>query len=298
MILGTRKTLRVCAVSAAAMGVAGPAYAASGDTVHESTKVNQEMTIKPDARGSGTSVGGVRARATRVSRSGRVLASKALATASTAAPAAGIARSGGCVKNKRRRGFVSYAPRYSRAKTDAYEFQYVFHLYKQSNARRRGEGKAKTKQYEMCAIGGGRAKGGNRLERARSSMAAKTKSSTILGPGDWGKGKEEPSAEASLSFEVPVKPVTISGTLSVHPQDLLTGGQGTDRSKSFGDYSFNQVNGIWQGGSTFRFQGSTNFQGNVAIGLWEYLQSSPGPRFAVSAGLERHCSHPYGIGCK
>ena len=87
MILGTRKTLGVCAVSAAAMAVAGPAYAASGDTVHESTKVNQEMTIKPDARGSGTSVGGVRARATRVSRSGRVLASKALATASTAAPA-------------------------------------------------------------------------------------------------------------------------------------------------------------------------------------------------------------------
>ncbi len=150
----------------------------------------------------------------------------------------------------------------------------------------------------MCAIGGGRAKGGNRLERARSSMAAKTKSSTILGPGDWGKGKEEPSAEASLSFEVPVKPVTISGTLSVHPQDLLTGGQGSDRSKSFGDYSFNQVNGIWQGGSTFVFQGSTNFQGNVAIGLWEYLQASPGPRFAASAGVERHCGRPYGIGCK
>lgn len=252
------------------------------------------MTIKPDARGSGASVSGVRARATRVSRSGRVLASRALATASTAAPAAGIARRGSCVKNKSRRGFATYAPRYSRAKTDAYEFQYVFQLYKQNKARRRF--RRPTKQYEMCAIGGGRAKGGNRLERARSSMAAKTKSSTII-DHSWGSGKEQPSAEASLSFSVPVKPVTISGSLSVHPQDLLTGGQGSDRSKSFGDYSFNQVNGIWQGGSTFRFQGSTNYQGNVAHALWEYVQASPGPRFAASAGIEKHCGRPFGIGC-
>ena len=97
---------------------------------------------------------------------------------------------------------------------------------------------------------------------------------------------------------MPVKAVTISGTLSVHPQDLLTGGQGSDRTKSFGDYSFNQVNGVWQGGSTFRFQGSTNFQGNVAIGLWEYLQAGRGPRFAASAGIEKHCGRLGGIGCK
>jgi len=198
------------------------------------------------------------------------------------------------VINKRRRGFVSYAPRYSRAKKDAYEFQYIFQLYKQSLARRRS--KRPTKQYEMCAIGGGRSKGGNRLERTRSSMTANSSQSTII-DHSWGSGKEEPSAEASLSFSVPVKPVTVSGSLTVHPQDLLTGGQGSDRSYSFGAYSFNQVNGIWQGGSTLRFQGSNNYQGNVAHGLWEYLQTSPTPRFGTQGGVEYHCGHPFGVGC-
>ena len=61
-------------------------------------------------------------------------------------------------------------------------------------------------------------------------------------------------------------PVSIGATLPVNPSYDLRGSQGSDSDAQsvFDGISTNQVNALWESSDTFRWQGSSEYQGNVS----------------------------------
>lgn len=229
--------------------------------------------------------------------SGRVLRSAGAAPASLAARA-GASQSGyTCVNNRRRRGFTAYTPQPITQSTDAYYVRHVYHLYKQNRARVLDDD-YNSKQFEACSVGGAHSRGGNRLSRVVSMMSMFSRD-RLIGQ-KWDSGKEVSDAKANLKFAVPIKPVTIEGSVDVHPTYTITGSQGPDKQAPDGwdGYAYNQVNAIWEGSHTWRWQGSTQFQGNVGHALWELPQRSRTPQIVYAQDHERFCGKVAGIGCE
>jgi hypothetical protein len=233
---------------------------------------------------------------------GRTVSQSSFAAEAPQRVLAGTAATGyACVNNRSRNGFVAYTPWRRSASQDAYYFQYIYSLYKQNRARRLvspSGTRYRSKQYEMCSTGNAHSRGGNHLSRAVTSFTTSNRRSQIIG---WkaGKGVRQGTVSASLGFAVPVGPVTINGSVDVHPQDTFSGGQGPDKDASdvFDGHELNQVNAMWEGSDTFRWQGSTHFEGNVGHGLWEYRQTSRAPGFYIEPSVRWFCGHPFGIGC-
>jgi hypothetical protein len=231
-------------------------------------------------------------------RSGRVLRSAKVARTSLDSGASASASGYTCVNNRHRRGFVAYSPQAITWSTKAYYQRHLYHLYKQNRARRL-DSRYRSKQWEACSVGGAHARGGNRLSRVVSMMTMVTRKDRLVG-WKWDSGKEVPTARANLKFAVPIKPVTIEGSVDVHPTYTLTGSQGPDKQglDTWDSYVHNQVNAIWEGSSTFRWQGSTHFQGNVGHALWELPQQSRTPEIRYSQDHERFCGRVWPIGCE
>jgi hypothetical protein len=295
--------VRACA-GVVALGMTGPAAAeaaAENDRVQRSVAVSYPAIISP---------GAATAAARHLPAVRKVLDSRerTLATSRFAAPpprrlvASSAQRGYACVNNRRRRGFVAYQPWTRSDSTDAYYYQFIYSLYKQNRARRltstRTGRRYQSKQYEMCSTGGAHSRGGNRLERVGTSFAVTNRSTRIIG-WKWGKGVRNGTISASLGFAVPVRPVTINGSVNVHDQDEFTGSQGPDKASPdvFDPYVRNQVNALWEGSDTFVWQGSTHFEGNVGHALWEYRQSSRSPSFLIDPSLEYHCGRIRPFGC-
>jgi hypothetical protein len=297
--MGLRGRLGI-AICAVALVVPATASANAGDRVSRVTVESYPAIVSVDgATASARPLRGVRrvldAQGRTVSRSSFLAAAPRRVVASTADT--GYA----CVNNRQRRGFVAYTPWRRSASKDAYYFQYVYSLYKQNRARRLVSPSGRnyrSKQYEMCSTGNAHSRGGNHLSRAVTSFTTANTRSQIIG-WKWGKGTRQGTVSASLGFAVPVGPVTINGSVDVHPQDTFTGGQGPDKDASdiFDGHELNQVNAMWEGSDTFRWQGSTHFEGNVGHGLWEYRQSSRAPTFYIEPSVRWFCGHPFGIGC-
>jgi hypothetical protein len=232
-------------------------------------------------------------------QSGRILRSAKVAPASLASGASASASGYTCVNNRRRRQFVAYDPQAITQNTDAYYVRHLYHLYKQNRARFLGPNDKPSKQWEVCSVGGAHARGGNRLSRVVSMMTLVSRADRLIGQ-KWDSGQEVSAAKANLKFAVPVKPVTIEGSVDVHPTYTLTGSQGPDKQAPDGwdRYAYNQVNAIWEGSDTFRWQGSTHFQGNVGHALWELPQRSRTPEIFYAQNHDRFCGKAFGIGCE
>ena len=199
-----------------------------------------------------------------------------------------------CVNNRGRRGFTAYPPRARSMSTDALYIRFVYHYYKQNGARQLGPRNRRfaTKQLEGCTTGGASARGGNKLRRVVTGMTMASRADRLIGQ-KWGRGKDKATAKANLSFAVPVRAVTITGSVDVHPEDTFTGSQGPDKQAPslIDKYDYNQVNAFWEKGSpNIRFNGSTHFQGNVAHGLWELPQSQRTPAIYSYAQSLRKCA--------
>jgi hypothetical protein len=281
--------------------VAAPAAAADrGDRVRAVTSDTYPVSIRIDERTQGLAAvarAGIRRRAdgrahaAATTRIGRArVASGAVHASSTFA----------CVSNRRRDGFVTYEPVQVKADEDAYFSKYTFHLYKQNRARRltAPTGRYSSKQFEMCAAGGADTRGGNRLTRAVAMFTLRTQYDRLIG-WKWGSAQREGTVSASLSFAVPVKPVSIGATVNVNSKDGFKGAVGPDGQapEDFEQFKFNEVNSIFETGTTWRWQGSTSFDGNVGHALWELPQSARNPRTDVATNVRWHCGHLFGIGC-
>lgn len=278
-------------------GTAGARYAKS-QRVTQSTSIGYSARVSFDANDR-PRVRALPGRQELVSRRGGVVASRALPPADTTLAGAS-AQGYTCVNNRRRRGFVAYSPQPLTKSTDAYYIRFLFHLYKQNRARklRDASGPYKSKQWESCAVGGAHALGGNHLSRVLGTLTMYSGADHLIG-WKWDKGKELSTASASLKFAVPIRPVTIEGSLDVHPQNTFTGAQGPDQDapSAFDHYLQNQVNTLWEGSHTFRWQGSTHFEGNIGHALWELPQRARTPTIVYGQNLRKFCGHPFGIDC-
>lgn len=298
--LNTRRIAIVAAVCCI-VGTA-PAQASrtsAADRVQQTVSEGYTVKLSFDSRDRATATALRGRRSVRSRTAGGRVRSASIAPASLRSATAS-ASNYTCVENRKRRGFVAYTPLPMTRSNDARYLRFVYHRYKQNRARRfnRDEpGEYVSKQIEVCSVGGGQSRGGNRLSRVVTMMTMKS-SDRLIGQ-KWDSGEEQSKANASLTFAVPVKPVDISATINVHPTYKLTGGQGPDKQgpDSFEPIAYNQVNAAWEGSSTFRWQGSTHFQGNVGHALWELPQSQPTPEIYYSMNHERFCGRPPPFSC-
>jgi hypothetical protein len=228
---------------------------------------------------------------------GRAVSSRSLRRG--AAPQAGAsAQTGSCLANRRRRGFVDKGVIHREyANNKAYYVRFLYFYYRQNNARRAGPRRRLQRQFELCSVGGAHSKGGNRLDRVMTYMVFTSKKDRLI-KWDWGVGKDVGKASRSLTFSVPIKPVTIGASIPIGGSGRLTGAQGYDKDtpKGLRGYEFNQVVGLWEGPTG----GSTDFEGNVAHGLWEIPQRTPAskvPAWGLEAGVEYECGRIFG-GCE
>jgi hypothetical protein len=220
---------------------------------------------------------------------GRAVASRTLGRG--AAPGANAsAQTGTCLANRRRRGFVDKGVIHREyANNKAYYVRFLYFYYRQNNARRAGPRRRLQRQFEICTVGGAHSKGGNRLDRVMSYIVFTSKRDRLI-KWDWGVGTDVGKASRSLTFSVPIKPVTIGASIPIGGSGRLTGAQGYDKDtpKDLRGYEFNQVVGLWEGPTG----GSTDFEGNVAHGLWEIPQRTPAsqvPAWGLEAGVEYEC---------
>lgn len=125
--------------------------------------------------------------------------------------------------------------------------------------------------------------------------------SSILGTR-WKEGKTPQDYLSSLGSEVPVRGVTIKGSIQQSPSNSLKGSvappYGLDEMAR---PHRNAVNAWWEDGCRPRcprLGGSNNYQGSVGEGLWEFPQSYKGESlrrgWRVVGYVEHHCSNPFG----
>jgi hypothetical protein len=230
---------------------------------------------------------------------GRVRSSRSLPL-TPASRMAARADGGKCYESGTRKGFKFLGTKTDAADNKAYYVRFKYFAFKLNNARTRGQKKTTiTKQIEMCSVGGGSPKDGNRVDKVVSLMSLKTKKDRLIDQ-DWAKGEDKPTAAADLNFKVGKGPIEISGTIPVHPTNKLTGSQGyyDDAPTKFDKYRQNEVNAWWEGGlGVILNAGSSDFQGTVGHALWELPQGAANPKFIVEAGFYYHCQFGFIQGC-
>jgi hypothetical protein len=207
-----------------------------------------------------------------------------------------------CVHDSKQPGFTPYTPPTDYPINDKNEKgSFKFHLYSQDDARR-NQYNAPTVQFLGCSVGGVDGQNGSRIRVSGPGMAFNdANGSNIIGTR-WREGKTPADYSVELGFEVPVRAVTVKGSIQQHPSNSLKGSvvppYGWDEMERL---HRNAVNAWWEDGCRprcTRWGGSNNYQGSVGEGLWEFPQSYK--RDALARGwkmtgyVEHHCSNPFG----
>ncbi len=207
-----------------------------------------------------------------------------------------------CVHDSKQPGFTPYTPPtdYPIDKKNE-KGSFKFHMYSQDDARRDERG-APTVQFLVCGVGGVDGQNGSRLRVSGPGMAFNdANASNIIGT-KWREGKTPEDYSVTLGFEVPVRGVTITGSIQQDPSNYL-------RGSVVPPYGYNEmerlhrnaVNAWWEDGCRprcTRWGGSNHYQGSVGEGLWEFPQWYK--RDALARGwkmvpyVEHHCSNPFG----
>jgi len=179
---------------------------------------------------------------------------------------------------------------------------YQYHPYMLHRARYRGH--SETNQVEVCSTGGGNLRGNSRIFQVGTGMAADDATQFLKIGQAWQSGSTPKDYSLSLGFQVAPKesPVSISASITQTPTDKLMGSI-IGPFKSFMDrYARNAVNAWWQDacvdswhGCHFSWNGSANFQGTIAQGLWEYpvSQMPSAIWFRFTPYLRSGCAHWY-----
>jgi hypothetical protein len=179
-------------------------------------------------------------------------------------------------------------------------FYHPYVLYGARKIRQYGE----TNQFEVCTTGGGALRGGSRLYKVGTGMALADVSQTRKIGQIWQSGSTPKDYSLSMGFQVAPKksPISINASISQTPTDKLMGSIIGPYKTMVDDYTANAVNAWWQDecvdswkGCHFSWNGSANFQGTIAQGLWEYpADSMPSTvRFYFMPFVDRSCNHWY-----
>lgn len=220
-----------------------------------------------------------------------------LELASTATP---TGESYGCIRHGNNANLTIYTPKYVSANNNKYYMQFIYHKYMITNARQFANG-TWTRQFEWCTAGGGSTKNGYHTKTVGSTVTTNTSTPRIVG-WKWGTTTVDSTVSATLGFKVgdPKGVVNLDGSVQVHPRDTYTGTQGpwSAASDSANGYPQNEVSTYYQCGCPWNYSGSSDYQGNVGHGLWEWPMSDTTTKaFPHTATIVGFCSHPYGINC-
>ena len=207
-----------------------------------------------------------------------------------------------CVNDSEQPGFTAYLPPIDypiNEKNEKGGFKY--HFYSQDGARH-DEWAKPTVQFLGCGVGGVDGQNGSRIRVSGPGIAFNdANGSNIIGT-KWREGKTPEDYSVTLGFEVPVRGVTVKGSIQQDPSNYLKGSvvppYGMDDMERL---HRNAINAWWEDGCRprcTRFGGSNNYQGSVGEGLWEFPQWYKGDAIArgwrLAAYVEHHCSNPFG----
>ncbi|MGQ0464316.1 MAG: hypothetical protein ACT4QG_03235 [Sporichthyaceae bacterium] len=189
-----------------------------------------------------------------------------------------------CVKNGRSKNVTVFPVENRELKGKAGVVHFQYHPYMLRNARTNGEGDSTT-QFEVCTTGGGDLQDGWRLHKAGTGMTIADKSQFLKIGQEWKTGKTPEDYTLSLGFTVPAgkSGAEISGGIEQNPSDKLMGSIVAPYKHWMNDYSRNAVHAWWQDSCVgkfygcYKWDGSSNFQGAVAHGLWEYQSAAVPP---------------------
>jgi len=156
------------------------------------------------------------------------------------------------------------------------------------------------KQWLICATGGADANNGSRTVMTGPGIAFRDGTSTYKLGEIWKEGKTPANYSLNLGFEVPTDAVTIKAGITQTPTASLRGSPRPPfKSSEVDAFSRNGANGWWEDScapNCVGTGGSSNYQGSVVEGLWEFPQSRPvsEDNFALSGFFSHRCSNPFG----
>ena len=206
-----------------------------------------------------------------------------------------------CISDGYRNGFTAYERREAiyRGKNDF--AQALFFPYAQQNAREFGGGP--TQQWLVCGVGGTDPNNGSRITKSGPGIAYKDRSTTYKLGQTWKEGSTPANYTVTLGFQTE-GPVKVNGGISQTPQDLLKGSPRPPQSDDEMDIiARNGVNGWWQHhcephcGGNGSVHGTSDFQGSVVEGLWEFpVNKSVRPDdFLTKIYWTHDCANAFGV---
>ncbi len=298
-----RRRPLIVTAAAASLFLTGvlPAAAAESDTVdrYHQLQASGVVTLTPDGR---THVGPISGTEVVVNAVGDIVDRLPFTAKALDRPLAASAVSVPCVHDSEREGFTPYLPpaEYPVNKRNE-KGGFKFHLYSVDNARH-NQFRQPTVQFLMCAAGGVDADGGSRITVSGPGFAFNdAQGSNILGHR-WKEGKTPEDYSISLGFEVPLRGVTVKGSIQQTPGNYLKGSVVPPyKWGDMADFHRNAVNAWWEDGCRprcTRFGGSNTYQGSVGEGLWEFPQTDKdgvlARGFKIAGYLEHFCANPFG----
>ncbi|MGQ0468106.1 MAG: hypothetical protein ACT4QG_22660 [Sporichthyaceae bacterium] len=212
-----------------------------------------------------------------------------------------------CIKQGSARNFRAFDPAEIYYDDRRGVQQYQFRVYRKTDARRMDLG-AKSTQYEVCGTGGMDLKDGHRAFKAGLGFAFPDASKTHRIGYKWKTGTTPADYSLSMGFQLgnDKTPLSIGASINQTPGDKLTGSFDGPGKGSLDQWKRNGVNAWWQdscisGWSRCKLHadGSPNFQGTVAHGLYEFRpeEAAKVTHFAADSYLDYACQAPFDMGC-
>jgi hypothetical protein len=208
-----------------------------------------------------------------------------------------------CVSEGYRSGFTAY-PRKEALYQGPNDFaQALFFPYSLQGARDGGAGQPRTQQWLVCAVGGADPNNGSRITKAGPGIAYRDAGATWRLGQAWREGSTPANYTVSLGFQTE-GPVKVSGGISQTPQHKLKGSpRPPQHDREMDGLARNGANGWWEHacephcGGNGSPQGTSDYQGSVVEGLWEFPDNKPvGPDdFLTKVYWTHHCATFTGI---
>jgi hypothetical protein len=204
-----------------------------------------------------------------------------------------------CLSEGNRAGFVAHERREALHKTRNDMAQFLFFPFSADNARRDWRTGEAKKQWLVCGTGGADANNGSRTVMAGPGIAFRDANTTYRLGQTWKEGKTPASYSVNLGFEVPADVVTIKAGITQTPTASLRGSPRPPFKSDLDTFSRNGANGWWEDSCApdcAGTGGSSNYQGSLVEGLWEFPQNQPvtDDNFAMTGFFMHRCSNPFG----
>lgn len=308
------RTAAITALTASlTFGLLAGAPAASadseGDQITEFPTQTVRATLSLDPKSRKASITDLSAITGLVDRAGKLIGSVTKAPLSLRASAgAGGISEGSCVNNRSAKRFYAYAPQRISIKDKLGGQNYVVSPYRKDKARKVGTTKrsVRSTQFELCTTGGADLQDGFRIYQAGIGMTLLSREGFKIDQR-WQSGQTPADYGLSLGFKLGKKdvPLEVTGALTQAPRDFLKGSFFGPYQSFMDDYSQNSVNAWWEDGClngysrcVARADGSPDFQGAVAHGLWEFLpgQLTGDLQYQVVPYLRYACKGIFGCG--